>query len=174
MEQLTKNQPYQTKEEFYTALDKLELSDKLKAAAITILDIGLDKLNRLPILVIKESNYVKLDYYDNASSIMYVEGFENGRFRYCDLESNIVAENLEECFTNISNLKLANIEMDWESNFEYVNKQNQETSERWRKLHSYLNSILGLECTDDCITDDDHLISAVKDELKSRVKFLVL
>lgn len=102
-----RNTPMNSKEEFQTELDKLNLPDNLKAVAFTILDIGLAKLNRLPIKVIQEDKIsVKLEYYNHANSIMYVEGniygkykYIYGKYKYCDLESGLGELELEECFS---------------------------------------------------------------------------
>lgn len=45
--------------------------------------------------------------------------------------------------------------------YEHEQKLRAEINNRWLKLHSYLNSLLELECSDECITDDDELISKV-------------
>lgn len=51
--------------------------------------------------------------------------------------------------------------------YEYEQKLRAEISDRWFKLHSYLNSLLDLECSDECVTDDDELISKVNEKLKT-------
>ena len=101
IKEMERNTPMKSKEQFQTELDKLNLSDKLKAVAFTILDIGLAKLNRLPIRVIQEDKIsIKLEYYDSPNSIMYVEGNIYGKYKYCDLESGLGELELEECFSN--------------------------------------------------------------------------
>lgn len=163
---VNKNTPMNSKEQFQTELNKLNLPDNLKAVAFTILDIGLAKLNRLPISVTQENKVsIKLEYYDSPTSIMYVEGNIYGKYKYCDLESSLGELELEECFSNRANLQLARKLEDWKSNFEYLQKERQKDSERWHKLHSFLNSILGLKCDNGCITDEDELILAVTEKL---------
>lgn len=51
--------------------------------------------------------------------------------------------------------------------YEYEQKLRSEINDRWFKLHSYLNSLLELECSDDCVTDDDELISKVNEKFKT-------
>lgn len=51
--------------------------------------------------------------------------------------------------------------------YEYEQKLRSEINDRWFKLHSYLNSLLDLECSDECVTDDDELISKVNEKLKT-------
>lgn len=171
IKEIERNTPMQSKEQFQTELDKLNLSNELKAVAFTILDIGLAKLNRLPISITQENKIsVKLEYYNHAASIMYVEGNIYGKYKYCDLESGIGELELEECFGNRANLKLIQQLEDWKSNFKYIQEQHQKDSERWRKMHSYLNSILGLECDNGCITDEDELILAVQKKIEEDLK----
>ena len=171
IKEIERNTPMQSKEQFQTELDKLNLSNELKAVAFTILDIGLAKLNRLPISITQENKIsVKLEYYNHAASIMYVEGNIYGKYKYCDLESGIGELELEECFGNRANLKLIQQLEDWKSNFKYIQEQHQKDSERWRKMHSYLNSILGLECDNGCITDEDELILAVQNKIEDDLK----
>ncbi len=168
---VNKNTPMNSKEQFQTELNKLNLPDNLKAVAFTILDIGLAKLNRLPIRIIQEDKIsIKLEYYDSSSSIMYVEGNIYGKYKYCDLESNIGELELEECFSNRANLQLARKLEDIKTERDYNIESWREVNKRWDKLHSYLNSILGLDCREGCITDDDKLILAVKEKIKEDIK----
>ena len=51
--------------------------------------------------------------------------------------------------------------------YEYEQKLRAEINDRWFKLHSYLNSLLDLECSDECVTDDDELISKVNEKFKT-------
>ena len=68
IKEIERNTPMQSKEQFQTELDKLNLSNELKAVAFTILDIGLAKLNRLPISVTQEDKIsVKLEYYKSSN-----------------------------------------------------------------------------------------------------------
>lgn len=50
--------------------------------------------------------------------------------------------------------------------FEFSQKRQREYIEKWRKLHSYLNSFLELDCNNGCIEDDDKLIEAMKEKLQ--------
>jgi len=164
---LKQNTPMNSKEQFQEELNKLNLSDELKAVAFTILDIGLAKLNRLPISITQEDKIsIKLEYYNHTNSIMYVEGNIHGKYKYCDLESGIGELELEECFSNRANLKLVQRLQSLESHVEYLEKERQEIGNKWRKLHSYLNSILELDCENGCITDDDELILAVQKKIE--------
>lgn len=166
-----RNTPMQSKEQFQTELDKLNLSNELKAVAFTILDIGLAKLNRLPISITQENKIsVKLEYYNHAASIMYVEGNIYGKYKYCDLESGIGELELEECFGNRANLKLIQQLEDWKVHIEWLEKERQASVKRWDKLHTFLNSILGLECDGGCITDDEELIVAVQKKIEDDLK----
>lgn len=163
--------PMQSKEQFQTELDKLNLSVELKSVAFTILDIGLAKLNRLPISITQENKIsVKLEYYNHAASIMYVEGNIYGKYKYCDLESGIGELELEECFGNRANLKLIQQLEDWKVHIEWLEKERQASVKRWDKLHTFLNSILGLECDGGCITDDEELIVAVQKKIEDDLK----
>jgi len=171
IKEMERNTPMNSKEQFQTELDKLNLPDNLKVVAFTILDIGLAKLNRLPISVTQENKIsVKLEYYNHANSIMYVEGNIHGQYKYCDLESEIGELQLEECFSNRANLKLVQRLQSLESHVEYLEKGKQEIGDNWTKLHIYLNSILELDCENGCITDDDELILAVKEKIKEDIK----
>ena len=159
--------PMQSKEQFQTELDKLNLPDNLKAVAFTILDIGLAKLNRLPISIIQEDkNSVKLEYYNHTASILYVEGNIYGKYKYCDLESGLGELELEECFGNRANLKLVQYQQSLEDHIKYLEEERQNSVKRWDKLHTFLNSILGLECDGGCITNDDELILAVQKKIE--------
>lgn len=159
--------PMNSKEQFQTELDKLNLSNELKAVAFTILDIGLAKLNRLPIRVTQEDKIsIKLEYYDSPNSIMYVEGNIHGKYKYCDLESGLGELELEECFSNRANLKLVQKLEAAENDIEFLEKKRKEIGDQWRKLHEFLNEILGLSCEDGCITNDEELILAVKAKLE--------
>ena len=132
---VNKNTPMNSKEQFQTELDKLNLPDNLKAVAFTILDIGLAKLNRLPISVTQENKIsVKLEYYNHANSIMYVEGNIYGKYKYCDLESNIGELELEECFSNRANLKLVQRLEAAENDIEFLEEKRREIGDKWRKL----------------------------------------
>lgn len=165
--QLSQNTPMQSKEQFQTELDKLNLPDNLKAVAFTILDIGLAKLNRLPISITQEDKIsVKLEYYNHANSIMYVEGNIHGKYKYCDLESGIGELELEECFSNRANLKLVQRLEAAENDNDCLETKREEANNKWRKLHSFLNELLELSCDEGCITDDDELILAVKAKLE--------
>ena len=56
--------------------------------------------------------------------------------------------------------------------FEFSQKRQCEHIDKWRKLHDYLNSIIGLSCNTKCIADDDDLIKAVKEKLQPmKIKF---
>ena len=166
-QKFNQNTPMNSKEQFQTELDKLNLPDNLKAVAFTILDIGLAKLNRLPISVTQENKIsVKLEYYNHANSIMYVEGNIYGKYKYCDLESNIGELELEECFSNRANLKLVQKLQSLEDHVKYIDEERTKIGDQWRKLHSFLNELLGLDCEDGCITDDEELILAVKEKLE--------
>ena len=170
-QKFNQNTPMNSKEQFQTELDKLNLPDNLKAVAFTILDIGLAKLNRLPISVTQENKIsVKLEYYNHANSIMYVEGNIYGKYKYCDLESNIGELELEECFSNRANLKLVQRLESLEDHVKYIDEERTKIGDQWRKLHSFLNSILGLDCENGCITNDDELILAVKEKIKEDLK----
>lgn len=165
------NTSMQSKEQFQTELDKLNLSDNLKVVAFTILDIGLAKLNRLPIKVIQEDKIsVKLEYYNHANSIMYVEGNIYGKYKYCDLESGLGELELEECFSNRANLKLVQKLQSLEDHVKYIDEERTKIGDQWRKLHSFLNELLGLDCDGGCITNDDELILAVKEKIKEDIK----
>ncbi len=167
IKEIERNTPMQSKEQFQTELDKLNLSDNLKAIAFTILDIGLTKLNRYPISIIQEDKIsIKLEYYDSPNSIMYVEGNIYDKYKYCDLESNIGELELEECFSNRANLKLVQRLQSLEDHVKYIDEERTKIGDQWRKLHSFLNEILGLSCEDGCITDDEELILAVKEKLE--------
>ena len=166
-----RNTPMNSKEQFQTELDKLNLSDELKAVAFTILDIGLAKLNRLPISVIQEDKIsVKLEYYNHAASIMYVEGNIYGKYKYCDLESNIGELELEECFGNRANLKLIQHQHSLEDHIKYIDEERTKITDQWRKLHSFLNEFLELDCDGGCITNDDELILAVQKKIEEDLK----
>lgn len=168
------NTSMQSKEQFQTELDKLNLPNNLKAIAFTILDIGLARLNRLPISVSIEDKMmrggtpvsIKLEYYNHANSIMYVEGNVYGKYKYCDLESNIGELELEECFSNRANLKLVQRLEAAENDIEFLEEKRREIGDKWRKLHEFLNELLGLNCDDGCITNDEELILAVKEKLE--------
>lgn len=163
-----KNTPMNSKEQFQEELDKLNLSDELKAVAFTILDIGLAKLNRLPISIIQEDKIsIKLEYYDSSNSIMYVEGNIYGKYKYCDLESGIEELELEECFSNRANLKLVQQLEDIKAERDYNIESWREINKRWNKLHEFLNELLGLNCKNGCITDDDELILAVQKKIEN-------
>jgi len=165
------NTPMNSKEQFQEELGKLNLPDNLKAVAFTILDIGLAKLNRLPISITQEDKIsVKLEYYNHTNSIMYVEGNIYGKYKYCDLESNIGELELEECFNNRANLKLTQRLEAAENDIEFLEEKRREIGDKWRKLHSFLNELLGLNCEDGCITNDDELILAVKEKIKEDLK----
>ncbi len=161
-----RNTPMNSKEQFQTELDKLNLSNELKAVAFTILDIGLATLNRLPISITQEDKIsVKLEYYDSPTSIMYVEGNIYGKYKYCDLESGLGELELEECFSNRANLKLVQKLEAANNDIEFLEKKRKEIGDQWRKLHEFLNELLGLSCEDGCITNDDELILAVQEKL---------
>lgn len=167
LKQMKQNTSMNSKEQFQQELDKLNLSNNLKAVAFTILDIGLTKLNRLPLRITQEDKIsIKLEYYDSANSIMYVEGNIYGKYKYCDLESGIGESELEECFNNRANLKLAQILEAAENDNDFLEIKREEANDKWRKLHEFLNEILGLSCEDGCITNDEELILAVKEKLK--------
>lgn len=164
--------PMQSKKQFQTELDKLNLPDNLKAVAFTILDIGLAKLNRLPIRVIQEDKIsIKLEYYDHQNSIMYVEGNIYGKYKYCDLESGLGDLELEECFSNRANLKLVQRLEAAENDNEFLEMKREEADNKWLKLHTYLNSILKLDCHGGCITDDEELILAVKEKIEEDIRY---
>jgi len=168
---VNKNTPMNSKEQFQTELDKLNLPDNLKAVAFTILDIGLAKLNRLPIKVIQEDKIsVKLEYYNHANSIMYVEGNIYGKYKYCDLESGLGELELEECFSNRANLKLVQKLQSLEDHVKYIDEERTKIGDQWRKLHSFLNELLGLDCDGGCITNDDELILAVQKKIEEDLK----
>ena len=176
--QVKQNTPMNSKEQFQTELDKLNLPDNLKAVAFRILDIGLAKLNRLPISVSIEDKMmrgglpvsIKLEYYNHANSIMYVEGNIYGKYKYCDLESNIGELELEECFSNRANLKLAQRLEAAENDIEFLEEKRREIGNQWRKLHEFLNELLGLSCDNGCITNDDELILAVQKKIEEDLK----
>lgn len=171
IKEMERNTPMNSKEQFQTELDKLNLPDNLKAVAFTILDIGLAKLNRYPISITQEDKIsVKLEYYNHTNSIMYVEGNINGKYKYCDLESGIGELELEECFSNRANLKLVQQLEDLEVHVKYLEEDKKESNKKWDKLHRYLNSILGLECREGCITDDEELILAVQKKIEEDLK----
>ncbi len=163
--------PMQSKEQFQIELDKLNLPDNLKAVAFTILDIGLAKLNRLPISITQEDKIsVKLEYYNHTNSIMYVEGNIYGKYKYCDLESGIGELELEECFSNRANLKLVQQLENVKAERDYNIESWREISKRWDKLHEFLNELLGLKCHYGCITDDEELILAVQKKIEEDLK----
>jgi hypothetical protein len=53
--------------------------------------------------------------------------------------------------------------------YEYEQKLRADINERWFKLHSYLNSLLGLEYLDECVTDDEELISKVSKKFSGSI-----